>query len=358
MKKIKVLITGIGAPGAPGIIKSLRIVQEREIEIVGCDINLNESVGLGMVDKAYQIPSATDNKFIDSLKEIAHKEKIDVIIPLVTKELFPLSLHKKEFEEIGTKIQISDYPQLQTANNKYELFKFLKKNKLPHPEFYLVKSLDEFVEKARQLGYPEKKICFKPPVSNGLRGFRIIDNSSDKMYRLIHEKPNNVYIGFDEFIQIAKDADFFPDLLLMEYLPGEEYSVDVLVDNGKYIQAIPRSRDKIKMGISFVGTAVKDDEIIDISKQIVEQLKLNGNIGLQLKRDENGRPKVIESNPRVQGTIVLATASGYNMVYNSIKLALNEELPKPQIHWNTRMVRYWDEIFFTPDGKSFKLEVS
>ncbi len=224
--------------------------------------------------------------------------------------IFVFSKAKKLFERNGIKVQVSDFEQLNIANNKYNLMKFCKENNIPYPEFYVVKSIEEFEEKAKELGYPEKKICFKPPVSNGLRGFRVIDDSNDKMYNLINEKPNNVYIGYDEFLQIARDANYFPELLLMEYLSGEEYSIDVLVDNGKCLAVIPRSRDKIKMGISFVGTTIKDREIIKYSKDLVEKLKLNGNIGLQFKRDINEVPKIIESNPRVQGTIVLCTASG------------------------------------------------
>jgi carbamoyl-phosphate synthase large subunit len=86
-----------------------------------------------------------------------------------------------------------------------------------------------------------------------------------------------------------------------------------------------------------------------------ETLGLNGNIGLQFRRDENGLPKLIESNPRVQGTIVLCTASGYNMVYNSVKLALGESPMPFEPKWGTKMVRYWEEIFYDSDGESFVL---
>jgi carbamoyl-phosphate synthase large subunit len=136
----------------------------------------------------------------------------------------------------------------------------------------------------------------------------------------------------------------------MEYLPGDEYSVDVLVDNGRFISAIPRSRDHIKMGISFVGTVVHDTEIIKYSRRVVEGLKLNGNIGLQFKRDKTGIPKIIESNPRVQGTIVLCTAAGENMVYEAVKLGIGEEVTVPKVNWGVKMIRYWDELFIDSNG--------
>jgi len=235
------------------------------------------------------------------------------------------------------------------------LMSFCAKEGIPVPEFYLVKSVEEFEKRVSDLGYPERKVCFKPPVSNGMRGFRIIDDSPRRMEKLIYEKPDNVYIGYEEFLQIADDADFFPELLVMEYLPGEEYSVDLLADNGRYIASIPRLREKIKMGISFVGITVEDEEIMEYSKMVTETLGLNGNIGLQFRRDENGVPKLIESNPRVQGTIVLCTASGYNMVYNSVKLALGESPMPFEPKWGTKMVRYWEEIFYDRDGESFVL---
>jgi carbamoyl-phosphate synthase large subunit len=166
----------------------------------------------------------------------------------------------------------------------------------------------------------------------------------------MNEKPNNVYISFDEFISICRSGTYFPELIVMEYLPGEEFSVDVLVQNGKFIAAIPRSRDHIKMGISFVGTVIKDEEIIEYSKRIVEGLKLNGNIGLQFKRDINGIPKIIESNPRVQGTIVLCSAAGMNMVYDAVRIGLSEKIVIPEIKWGTRMIRFWDELFIDADG--------
>jgi len=78
----------LDAPGGTGIIKSLRLNNERNIKIVGVDANLEESIGIGMVDSIYKIPKAQDNNFIDEVLSICKKENVDVIIPLVTMELF------------------------------------------------------------------------------------------------------------------------------------------------------------------------------------------------------------------------------------------------------------------------------
>lgn len=350
LRDITVFITGAGAPGAPGIIKSLRKVTERNIKIIGGDARPENSVGTGLLDRTFQIPFPESPDFIEKVLQICLDEKVDIIIPLVTRELSIFAENKKKFIENGISISVSDPEPLIIANNKFLLMKFCSENDIPVPAFSLVKSIKEFREAAEMLGYPDEKICFKPPISNGLRGFRIIDDSQDRLFSLLNEKPNNIYIGFDEFISICNSGDSFPELIVMEYLPGDEYSVDVLVNNGKFISAIPRSRDHIKMGISFVGTVVEDKEIIEYSRRVVEGLMLNGNIGLQFKRDKNGIPKIIESNPRVQGTIVLCTAAGENMVYEAVKLCIDEEIPSPEINWGVKMIRYWDELFIDING--------
>lgn len=351
LKDIKILMTGIGAPGANGIIKSIRLNNERYIYIVGVDSDIDNSIGIGWVDKAIKIPSAKSTDFIQELYKIAVDEKVSIILPLVTNELFLISQNKKMFNDKNIEILVSDFEKLNLVNNKYSLLKFCEKIGIPTPDYRLVSSIEEFKNAAFKLGYPEKKICFKPPISNGSRGFRIISNSTNRMDYLINEKPNNVFISMDEFLNIANESSYFPQLLLMEYLPGKEFSVDALGDGNKCIKVIPRTRDKIKMGISFVGTTIEDKRLIKYASQLIESLKLFGNIGFQFKEDDSGTPKIIESNPRVQGTIVLCTASGYNMVYNAIKIALKEEPLQYNINWGTKMIRYWDELYFKENNK-------
>lgn len=355
LRDISVFITGAGAPGAPGIIKSLRHVRERRIRLVGGDASIQTSIGSGLLDDIFELPIAEDPTYIDQLLEICIDQRIDVLVPLVTRELPHLAENKARFRDHGITISVSDPEPLKTANNKYNLMSYCRKNSIPAPDFRLVNSTEQFIEALNELGYPGRKICFKPPVSNGQRGFRIINESPDRMQSLINDKPSSTFIGLNEFLEICRSSSYFPELLVMEYLPGEEYSVDVLTDNGRFISAIPRSRDHVKMGISFVGTAVYDPLIIDYSKRIVEGLCLNGNIGLQFKRDNDGIPKIIESNPRVQGTIVLCLAAGENMVYEAVKIALGEQVEQPSIKWGTRMIRYWEEIFLDANGKPVKI---
>jgi len=340
----RVLITGAGAPGAPGIIKSLY-----QFKVIGVDAR-KDAVGAVLADKFETIPLAGKKGYIKSLLGVAKKYKADVILPLTTAELVILAKNKELFIKNGIRVSISPVEGLRIANNKHLLMEHCGKNGIPVPDFRVVKNYKDFKREVYNLGYPKKNVCFKPSVSSGMRGFRVLTKKLDRLSLLIKEKPTNTLTTLEEIEPILKNARRFPELIVMEYLPGEEYSVDVLADNGKSLVVIPRLREMIKMGISFVGTTVKDKEIIEYSKKIVETLGLNGNIGFQFKRDKKGVPKIIESNPRLQGTVVLCTAAGANLVSMAVQLALGQKIKAPKIKWGTKMIRYWEEIYYKKGG--------
>ena len=53
---------------------------------------------------------------------------------------------------------------------------------------------------------------------------------------------------------------------------------------------------------------------------------------------------IIESNPRIQGTMILSTLAGANVIYGAVKHALGEEIPQFNIQWGTKLMRYWGVI--------------
>src|SRR5881628_2572097 len=121
--KINVLMTGAGAPGAAGILKCLQL--HPGITIIAADANPN-AVGRWLNAEFEKIPFAQDKNFIEELLFISEKRNIHVILPLVTKELLPLSQHREEFEESGVKVLVSNVDSLEIANSKSRLYQFLE----------------------------------------------------------------------------------------------------------------------------------------------------------------------------------------------------------------------------------------
>ena len=355
MRDINVIVTAAGAPGAPGIIKSLRLNGERDIKIIGTDMN-PDSVGLFMADRSYVVPPGGSPDFIQEMVEIAEKEEVDVIMPLATYELMNFSENKRKFEAIGVKVMVSDPEPLEIANNKGKLYEFLKEKGIPVPNSVMVESLSQFEQYAFKLGYPDVPVCIKPQISKGSRGFRVLKENIDKLDLFMNYKPDNTITTFEEMTSILESADPFPKLVVMEYLPGNEYSVDLLVKKGDSLITVPRLRDVIKLGISFIGEVEDNKEVEEMAKEIVKVIGLDYNINLQLKYSSEGIPKIIEINPRVSGTIVLCTGAGVNMPYLGVKIALGEEIPEITPRYGMKMIRYWEEVFISPERESYRLE--
>lgn len=287
-RSFKVLITGAGSPGAVGIIKYLKVFYN--VTAVDCDFY---SAGFRYCDNFYVVPKA-GKKFIKALYDICLKDKIQVVFPKVTAELEYLSAAKKKFQKIGTTIMISDKPAVLTANDKYRLYTKLQ-GSVRVPKHFLA----------------EDRFCSKPVTGSGGRGFKVYEGSC----------------------------------LVSEYIPGDEYSVDILADNGKAITIIPRIREKVKAGVSVEGTVIMDKEIIEASRIAVEKLKLHGIVGLQFRRDKNFNPVIIECNPRIQGTVMLAEAAGAQLFHNAVNIATGNEITPPTIRDGTKMRRYWTEDY-------------
>ena len=336
---IKILITGAGAPGIRGTLYSLKNNwDKRQIITIGVDMK-GEVIGKYLCDKFYQIPTAKREDFILTLLEICEKESVEVILPQVTDELFPLAKHKKDFENIGTRVAVSDFEAINLANNKYELLKVAKRVGIPYPKFTSVKTWSGLEKAVEKRDFP---FVVKPPIASGMRGFRIVYEKTNRKEAFFEKKPDSSEITMEELYNILGNK--FPELLIVEYLPGDEYTVDILSSKKNIYVVIPRRRDLIRTGITFNGTVVKREDIIEYSTKLTEEISLEYANGFQFKEDMQEIPKIIESNPRIQGTMVLSTLAGANIVYGAVKLALEEDILEFNVKWGTRLLRYWGGI--------------
>lgn len=338
------LLTGAGAPGGPGIIKAL--LQDESINLLVADANPYAS-GRAIHPKFYQIPKAGDPGFTDVVYQICLEQKIDVLLPLVTRELEVLSTCKERFLKIGTRIVVSDAEQLHSANDKLKLMQTLQQAGIAVAKFYTATSAAEIELFAHKLGYPQKKVCIKPALSNGSRGMRILDAEAGSFEAFFEQKPGNTHTTLEAIMALFGNRPL-PDMLVMEYLPGEEYTVDAILDQGKPLLLLPRKRIAMNNGISVAGEFEENHEIIDYATRVFQCMKLHGPNGLQVKRGDDGRFYMLEINPRLQGSTTTATGMGINLPVLAVKQAMGEDIKPliPQPQWGLRFVRYYEDAFF------------
>lgn len=118
-----------------------------------------------------------------------------------------------------------------------------------------------------------------------------------------------------------------PSLLIMEYLPGREYTVDCFTDrDGRLKFCEGRARNRISNGISVNSNRVTDDRLQDIAGKINDKLKLRGAWFFQVKENVRSELALMEFAPRIAGTMGLTRVKGVNLVLLSLFDALGYDV--------------------------------
>ena len=342
----KILLTGVGAPGVQGTIYALRSLGAT---IVGTDAD-SMAVGQYLCDAFHTLPLAKDeHAYLSALLSLCRQEQIDVVVPQNTAELLLLATHKADFEATGTRILVSDKDSIERANNKYHLLQTARSLGIPTTDYALCDTFAELEQQVLSRRNKGQLTVVKPPCGNGSRGVRIIidAHARDRKHDFYHQKPSALYCTLEELHTILGDS--FPELLVMDYLEGDEYTVDVLRTEDAFV-ALPRKREVMRSGITFRASLERNEAIIDASRQLAEALDLRYCFGFQFKKDHNGVPQLLECNPRVQGTMVMSAFAGANIIAQSVRSLMGEPVDAMSIDWNTRLVRYWGAVGVNESG--------
>ncbi len=118
-------------------------------------------------------------------------------------------------------------------------------------------------------------------------------------------------------------------VVLQEYVPGVEYDVAALGDGaGNLLGAVPMKKLQIDdRGKAWGGITVDDPELVAAARRVVQGLRWNGPIELELMRKEgSGEPYLIELNPRFPAWIHLAGAAGQNLPWSLLQMALGKSV--------------------------------
>lgn len=270
---MNVLLTSCGGPAAVGVIKSIREHNNTD-RIIGVDCNSDISSKF-LVDKFYKVPYTNSDSYISKINNIIEKENINLILPTSTEDII----------EIGNQIEgvvcyYSDSDVAQLCNDKYKFYLTLK---------------DRFSLPITLRG----AVFEKPRIGRGSRGL------------VKHINPSKIY---------------------QEYLPGKEYTIDVLCDlESNPLIVIPRERLFVRGGISSRGKIIDNTLIKKECKRLCEYLRIKGPACIQMKEDDNGFPKITEVNPRFGGGTYFTTIAGVNIpgiiidLINGIKV----DIPQP-----------------------------
>ncbi len=348
-RDLTVLTSACGSPSSPGGLNLLKNNGERNIRIIGIDMSSDPSIKY-LVDQFYKVPPVSDPTYCDIVLDICKKEKVDIYFPNISYEVGLVAERKTDFERIGTIVSISNMDSVSIANNKLLTYEVLEKAGIPVPKYIGVKTVDDFEKGCKWMGYPEKPVCVKIVNGSGSRGVRIIDANKSRYSIFAYEKPNSFYTSYEDMLSILKSTDHIDQLMLLEVMNGPEFTVDILADKGDILYEVGRENVESLMSIAQESVIKYDEHAYQVARDVVRLLKMDGNVGFDFMRNQDGVAVLMDINPRITATISVIGAAGVNLRYLRIKQLLGEPLPKCEPVYGTRLKRRYGEIYTDPLG--------
>ncbi|HEY6949217.1 MAG TPA: ATP-grasp domain-containing protein [Nitrososphaeraceae archaeon] len=316
-----ILVPSASAPAGINTIKSLKMVKY-PVRIVASDSN-RFSAGFFMSDAYEVLPEIDSKSYIARLLEIVTKHKINVLMPSSGYDIYQYSANKEKLLKLGALPVVSDIQTMKRCRDKIQTFNYLsKKFELPFTT----------LDYKKVKGFP---LIAKPRYGKGSKGIVKIMNESELKYARFNSE----------------------NLIFQEYLPGTEYTIDVLSDlECEPILAVPRIRVETRAGISTVGRIVKDENISETCKSIAKYLKIRGPCCIQMKESSQGVLKIVEVNPRMGGGTIFAALAGANFPAMILDMVKGKKLKMPKISEIT-VVRYFEEIV-VKNGRAMKYDLN
>jgi carbamoyl-phosphate synthase large subunit len=334
-----VLVSASGAPGTAALLRALRENGEREVRLVGTDMS-ERSIGRHLCDAFHLVPAGSDPAFPDAIRAVVEREGVDVVLPQSSFDLQGLAEHRGDFP---VPVLVSDPETIRRSNDKAETYALLHRLGIPAPAFRRVNGAHEVEAAARELGYPERPVCFKPVFSSGSRGFRILDPTVDRAHQLLHERPGSVAMRLEEAVELLPEVGG-PDLLVMELATGGERTIDGIADGRRVVLGHPKTREAMRAGLAMYFVTLDDPELMAIADRIVAELAIEWFFNIQLVGEH-----VIEINPRIS-TVVYQ--EDLNLPWLGVKRALGEISDEElaglvgRVRPGRTALRYFDQIEF------------
>jgi carbamoyl-phosphate synthase large subunit len=303
-----VLVPGASAPAGVNTIKSLKM-SNFSGKIVATD-STSLSAGFFMADVNEVLPEADTRYYVKRLFEIVEKHHVQVLMPSSGFDIYPYSENRGALAKIGATAVVSDRETLEICRDK-----LLTYSKLSGRYGVPFTTADP----DRVKSFP---VIAKPRFGKGSRDVIKVNNETDLRY-------------------IATN---FKDTIFQEFLPGVEYTIDVLSNmDKKPIFAVPRIRIQTKAGISTKGRIVRDAELETTCMNMAREIGIRGPSCIQMKESSDEEIKLIEINSRLGGGTIFSALAGANIPSMILDMLSGTPIDPPRVSEIT-VVRYFEEI--------------
>lgn len=280
-------------------------------------------------DAAFQVPPVHEAAYVPTLRELALKHGVGLILPLIDIDVMALAPHRSALARDGIHVVCPSPEVAETCFDKRRFHAFAESHRLAVPRMVASRELPSaafplFAKPARGFGSIGAGLC--------------PDRASAE--RCLQDRP---------------------DMIFEEYLDGTEYSVDLYVSrSGRTIAAVVRQRDKVVGGEAYQSHTVSRQDVQAAARACADALASAGYWGplnVQVIVGSRG-PAVIDVNPRLGSASLLSnTATGgrllWSILYEASGGLCDESYDDYVI--GLRLTRFLGEVYHR-DGRPVRID--
>jgi predicted ATP-grasp superfamily ATP-dependent carboligase len=259
------------------------------------------------VAESITYPSAQQrpNAFLEELLDQVSSVDYDVVIPTRDATTQRIAEHQERFERF-TNLYVADPDVINRFMDKGETIKFASKIGTPVPPTYFPERID-IDSIASEVSYPA---LVRPRRTSGSRGIRRV------------ESPDELR---SEYPSITAE---YGTPIIQEFIEKTGYTTAcVLLDeNQNEIASFSYERVKeypLSGGPTVVGVSTDDTRAKRFATELLKEAEWKGPAEVEFIIDEDGRPRLLEVNPRFWMPVHLAVVSGIDFPYLVAELAQN-----------------------------------
>lgn len=309
-QKVCFLITCVGGVLVPAALRMLRQSARFDYRLVG--VNATPApLAAQFLDAFHLAPKGDDPAYAQAVLDIVRQEKVLVLLPWSDAEAEAMSGLAGELAGLGARALAASPACLARIADKRVTYDNLRAAGLPAPEYTAVHDAAGLRAAAAAWGHPGRTVVVKPSRGRGGRGlFVLLGQDSPPDWLGAGQREKRLAPSELDDARVESFFQFGKELLVMPCLGVPAYDADV-VGLGREPAVLVRRRHN-PTGIPFLGnTMVADPSVLDYCRTVARVLGLEAVHDIDLMAGPDGRPVVLEVNPRPSGSLPASMAAGF-----------------------------------------------
>ena len=246
---------------------------------------------------------------------LEHAKTNNVKVLLTGRNGIDYEAHREKFNAAGIRLLTgaTSVAALESIDDKFAFMQQCHQHNIPVADAWRFDNTAELEALLAEHGH--QPLCVKPVVGIFAQGFWRLD--SGKEYGEQYDSFEHLYFTEEKKINTVQFVNAYANsqmvherpipMLLMPYLSGQEYSIDVVCEYGEVLAAITRHKTGKIQHIGY------EHSVMEVVIPLIKAFGCDGIVSVQTKADDDGQHRVLEINSRPSGGIGYTSHSGLDL---------------------------------------------